>query len=65
VAKGLLDVFYEGPEQNRVMVAELPMVAAARQRDWEARIRLAAGEKYKHTDEELLEARAWGRRGRR
>jgi hypothetical protein len=33
VARGLLEVFYEQPELNRVMVAELPMAAAARERD--------------------------------
>jgi hypothetical protein len=51
----------EQPEQE----AELPQVRAARERNRLARARVAAGEDYKPSEAELVEARAWGRRGRR
>lgn len=51
----------EQPEQK----AELPQVAAARERDRIARARVASGQDYLPTAAEELEARAWSRRGRR
>ncbi|MBG0802115.1 hypothetical protein IYW40_11585 [Methylocystis sp. H4A] len=43
----------------------LPRVEAARLRDAEARARIARGEDYRPTSDDLLEERAWRGRGRR
>lgn len=59
IKRGIIDVSYEEPEQNRVMV--LPLVEEAKRRDWEARVRLAAGLGYEIGADELLERRAWSR----
>lgn len=58
--RGLLDVSYEEPEHNRVMV--LPLVEAARQRDSAARAALNSG-KTLATRDDALELRAWRGRG--
>ena len=63
IAQGLLETFRDGPHTNSVLVADLPAVAAARERDRQARTRIEAGELYKPTPEELLEFRAWRGRG--
>lgn len=58
-----LRVFRE-PEQPTEDGPLLPQVAAARERNRLARARVAAGQDYKPSEAEELEARAWRRRGR-
>lgn len=58
----LAQLVFSQPDEP-VVNEPLPNVAAARERDRAARARLKAGEGYKPTKREMLEARAWHKGG--